>query len=185
MINYLQCSFTNENLFTDLVKHLKNIYVQGGCGSGKTVLLIKTVKTLLKENSHQNIIIFDPKMVSISPKYFEGNYPNLKIYRDPAAYEHHLSNLNKQVDELLENEEIFVFVDEICCCPSLMSHMCNNAERFKTKNICFVLFSQNECVSEKLKTFRREMTEREFEIVDLKIKYNSDTNERIIAKIID
>lgn len=149
MSTYDKFQFINENEFRKILN--KNIFIQGNTGTGKSVLLVRTVNYLLTQEEKPDIYILDPKEVEIFPSLFSvQNGKDVPFIAKTDKEIERLFCLLKEKTKSSNFKETFVFVDEVDYLLNPNVSLMKNIEELSPKGVHFILFSQNDVSLSKL-----------------------------------
>ena len=145
MSNFDQYKFVNEALLAVFLEG--NVYIHGSTGSGKSILLIKTIRSLLKVPDGRDIYVFDPKTGEFLAQYFviEDQCKTPYYARGEDKIKEAISTLEERMKEPSFSGAM-VFVDEIGAFPFLEEYILKEGARFFEKGVRFVVASQRDAV---------------------------------------
>lgn len=149
MVDFDQYKFVNEEFLADSLEG--NVYICGASGSGKSVLLIKTIRLLLKTLDERDIYAFDPKMTEFLPQYFaiEGQQKTILIARGEDKIKEAILTLEARIKEPAFKGAL-LFVDEIGDSLFLRDYILKEGDKLSKAGVHFVLTSQRGSVFKSL-----------------------------------
>ncbi len=143
MSNFDQYKFVNEALLAVFLEG--NVYIHGSTGSGKSILLIKTIRSLLKIPDGRDIYVFDPKMGEFMAQYFiiEDQCKTPFYARGEDKIKEAISTLEERMKEPSFNGAM-VFVDEIGASSFLEEYILKEGVRLFENGVHFLVASQRD-----------------------------------------
>ncbi len=149
MVDFDQYKFVNEEFLADSLEG--NVYICGASGSGKSVLLIKTIRLLLKTLDERDIYAFDPKMTEFLPRYFatESQHKTPLIARGEDEIKEAALTLEARIKEPTFKGAL-LFVDEIGASPFLCDYILKEGDKLSKAGVHFVMTSQRDSVFKSL-----------------------------------